>query len=365
MTFIYNEVTALSKEIDIVVACRHYINREKYPFDKVREFGEGNLVERMVSQLNKRLFRTDRNYWFQTAQQLNGIIEQEKPDLIHCQFGHSFIFLRDQLPKLSIPIIVSFHGFDASSSLEQPAYVRQLNRYFDDGVFPIFVSHDMRQTMLNKGVRFQNECILYYGTNIDAFERKNYTPPSPFTFLQVSSLTEKKGHLYTLRAFAKLLTQLSPPHPVLHIGGEGYLREEIEQEIEQLQISESVRLLGLMNNLQVKKAMENASCFVHHSITSNKGAKEGIPNVVMEAMAMELPILSTYHAGIPELVEDGVHGYLVKEKDVETYARKMQEIMGWGHQAKNREKVVQLFEREKRTQKLLAHYQRILNSSVN
>lgn len=360
MTFIYNEVTALAEEIDVVVVCRERTNQEKYPFDFVRQY-HYSIVDRVVNIVNKKLYQTDRNYWFQAASSLRKIINQEQPDLIHCQFGNSLIFLKDQLPDIEIPIVVSFHGFDASASLRKTAYVRQLNRYFDENVFPIFVSHDMQRTFEKKNIQFQNETILYYGTDVAAFQRTNHEQPKTFTFLQVSSLTEKKGHTYTLQAFARFLKQTAAPYPKLLIGGEGSFRAAIEEEITRLGIQEQVQLLGLMNNEQVKQAMENASCFVHHSITSSKGSKEGIPNVIMEAMAMELPVLSTYHAGIPELVEDEVHGYLIEEKDVIKYAQRMGDIMTWSYQLKNREKVEQLFEREKRTKLLVDMYQRAVN----
>ena len=58
--------------------------------------------------------------------------------------------------------------------------------------------------------------------------------------------------------------------------------------------------------------------FVHHSITPQNGDEEGIPTSIMEAMLMKLPILTTYHAGIPELVKHGENGLLCKEKDVNT-----------------------------------------------
>lgn len=360
MTFIYNEISALKEEIDIVVVCHKRLNEEKFPFETIRIIQHSN-IDRTANFLNKKIHRTDRNYWFRAARSLKRIIEEEQPDLIHCQFGNSFVFLKDQLPNIDIPIVVSFHGFDASSALERPAYVRQLNRYFDERVFPIFVSHDMRRTFQAKGIQFQNETILYYGTNVEAFQRTNYKLAEPFSFLQISSLTEKKGHTYTLKAFAQLLKTIEPPYPQLLIGGDGPFREAIEREIEELGIGEHVHLLGLMDNEQVKQAMENASCFVHHSITSKVGSKEGIPNVIMEAMAMELPILSTYHAGIPELVENGTHGYLFEEKDVKTCAQRMKEIMSWSYKKENREKVVKSFERKRRTSKLIAHYQKAIS----
>ncbi len=78
---------------------------------------------------------------------------------------------------------------------------------------------------------------------------------------------------------------------------------------------------------RVKELMKQADIFVHHSITASNGDQEGIPNVIMEAMATGLPIISTYHAGIPELITDEFNGYLVEEKDSEEYAKKIRKLL--------------------------------------
>ena len=80
----------------------------------------------------------------------------------------------------------------------------------------------------------------------------------------------------------------------------------------------------------------------------------------MEAMAMELPVISTYHSGIPELVEDGVNGYLVPERDIDQYAEKLQQILQWDYASKNREKVIELFEKEKHCQLLQQFYRNVI-----
>ena len=110
-----------------------------------------------------------------------------------------------------------------------------------------------------------------------------------------------------------------------------------------LEIDKYVEFVGFVNSDRAKELMQQADFFVHHSITSTSGDQEGIPNAVMEAMAMELPIISTKHAGIPELVEDGVNGYLVEEKDIETYAKRMNDILSWGKQPQNRKVIEERF----------------------
>ena len=90
------------------------------------------------------------------------------------------------------------------------------------------------------------------------------------------------------------------------------------------------------------------------------GDEEGIPNAIMEAMAMKLPILSTFHAGIPELVEHGVNGLLCEEKDIDSLATQMLEIQSWGKLDKNRQKIIDEFNYESHNKKLLEFYNQVI-----
>ena len=99
--------------------------------------------------------------------------------------------------------------------------------------------------------------------------------------------------------------------------------------------------------------------FVHHSITGDNGAQEGIPNAVAEAMAMELPVISTFHAGIPELVENNVNGFLIKEKDIENYVHCMQEIIKWDYLPTNRTLIESRFSIQSHIKNLLNIYENI------
>ena len=71
---------------------------------------------------------------------------------------------------------------------------------------------------------------------------------------------------------------------------------------------------------------------------------------------MELPVISTYHSGIPELVENGVNGFLVPEKDVDAYAEAMENILSWNYLSRNRIKIEELFEKERHGALLESYY---------
>jgi colanic acid/amylovoran biosynthesis glycosyltransferase len=127
-------------------------------------------------------------------------------------------------------------------------------------------------------------------------------------------LVEKKGFRYAIEAFSRV--SMECPEAVYDIIGEGPMRENLQQLISALKLTARVRLLGWKTQEQVIECMEAADLFVAPSVTAASGDQEGIPVVLMEAMAMGLPVLSTHHSGIPELVAHGRNGYLVAEKDI-------------------------------------------------
>ena len=105
--------------------------------------------------------------------------------------------------------------------------------------------------------------------------------------------------------------------------GDGSLKEGLQQLILQLGVDNIVTLVGWKNQQEVIEIIKNSDIMLAPSVTSRNGDREGIPVVLMETMAMGLPIISTVHSGIPELIENGVSGFLVPERDVDALAEKL------------------------------------------
>lgn len=371
LTFIYNEVTELAKNHEVRVLTCERKHPDRFPFGDVETlpFEQNEWLAKIRYKLQVLDFEAGfKKSTF--AKQLSAAIETFQPDVIHTHFGFESWLLLLNFRRTDIPIFISFHGYDASHKLNSLRYRTTLKKLLKrPNLYPIFVSNFMqKQVEARLQMSIPQAQILYYGTDVDFFKRtRTDYPKTPFIFLQVSSFAVKKGHQYTVRAFAKLLQRLDSEaqtpskRPLLILAGEGSLRNEIEQLCQKLGISDSVQFPGLVNQTQARELMEKAHAFVHHSVTSKPiGDMEGIPNALMEAMAMELPVLSTFHSGIPELVKDGLHGFLVAEEDVENYAQKMYEILKWGYLPKNRAKVVAQFEKQQHAQQLVAYYKNVL-----
>lgn len=355
----------MSKHHEVMVVCNEYFIDERFPFDNVVEvpFKE-RFIRRKLAWYTEQLgfFMTRKNSGFKT--QIQKLIDNFKPDIIHSHFGYESIKLLDNLNYTSkVPIFISFHGYDASQMLVRKVYINKLNKYLKhDNVIPICVSDFIKGNLIKAGVNLNKAEFLYYGINVDLFSPKPVKHGNDkFIFLQISSFNEKKGHIYTLQAFKLFLNKVEDKTKYkLILAGGWYLFEQIKAEAAKMGLSEFIEFTGEITHQQAKELLSKADVFVHHSVTAKNGDTEGLPNAIIEAMAMELPVISTYHAGIPELVEHGVNGFLVQEKDIDAYANSMRNIVSWKRLPHNRNKVIQKFSNQVHCQELMYIYQKYI-----
>ncbi|HOJ43087.1 MAG TPA: glycosyltransferase, partial [Syntrophorhabdaceae bacterium] len=144
----------------------------------------------------------------------------------------------------------------------------------------------------------------------------------PCSFIAVTRLVAKKGIMHLLNAFKKV-HELNPSVN-LHIIGDGPMRDEVESFIRKHNLNKAVNLHSSKPNEFVLEKLRQSSVYVQHSITdAETGNREGLPNSILEAQAVGLPVVATNHEGIPEAVEHGVTGFLVDEGDVDKMAEYM------------------------------------------
>ena len=139
---------------------------------------------------------------------------------------------------------------------------------------------------------------------------------APARLVCVGRLCEQKGQIVLLQAAQLLLKR--GVHLELVLAGDGEMRRDIEELIRECGLGESVRITGWISGEQVLRELQAARALVLPSFA------EGLPVVIMEAMALGRPVISTFVAGIPELVQAGENGWLVPAGDVEALADAMQ-----------------------------------------
>lgn len=245
-------------------------------------------------------------------------------DIIHCHFGSNGVkgrFLRE-IGAIQGKLIVTFHGIDITKDLQEEGE-RIYDCLFEAGDLFLPISNRWKQRLIELGCNEKDIVVHRMGINCRqfSFTLRELQANSPVRIVTIARLVEKKGVEYGIRAVAKLVrAKLSIEY---HVIGDGPLREDLRQLIQELDANDTIKLLGWKQQQEIVEILNNAHIMLAPSVTSQDGDQEGIPVSLMEAMARGLPIVSTQHSGIPELIENGVSGFLVPEQDVDALAEKL------------------------------------------
>lgn len=169
--------------------------------------------------------------------------------------------------------------------------------------------------------------VIRCGVDLTAFQPRpprGHVPGQPFTVSCIAGLREKKGQVHLIEAVAALRSEGLDVRCVLV--GDGETRPAIERRIAELGIGDHVELLGHCSRERVSEVLHDSDAMALPSITTDDGDMEGIPVALMEALATEVPVVASSLSGIPELVEDGVTGFLVPERDSRAIAVALRRI---------------------------------------
>lgn len=170
--------------------------------------------------------------------------------------------------------------------------------------------------------------LIYHGIDTELFRpaASNAAKQATPLILAVGRLIEKKGFEYLIRACGRLRDRRFNFRCQI-IGDDGGGRERIEKLIERLDLRNQVELLGPITQEQLATRYAQATVFALPSQVLDDGDRDGIPNVLVEAQAMGLPVISSAISGIPELIEDGVSGLLVPARDADALARALAKLL--------------------------------------
>lgn len=195
--------------------------------------------------------------------------------------------------------------------------------------------------------------VVRCGVDLTAFSpRPPRAPVAPFTISCVAALREKKGQEYLVEACGLLRDEGVEVRCLLV--GDGERRPLIEARISELGLDGRVLLLGHRSRDEVSATLKESDAMVLPSVTTGGGDMEGIPVALMEALATRVPVVASALSGIPELVEEGVTGHLVPERDPRALADAIRRIHddpeGAARMAAaGRERVLDAFDLERNT----------------
>jgi len=266
---------------------------------------------------------------------MDSIIYEEFPaelpdcDIVFCQLGSlgNKIFkteaLADWLQQRKL--VVCLRGSDITSNVkENPDLYKEL--FIGADLF-LPVCEYFKKKLIALGCHPDKVVVHHSAINCSQFFFKERKKPKDgvINFVSVCRLIRKKGINYALEAFAQVAKKYKRIH--FTVVGDGPERSRLESLIKKLQLADKVTLCGWKTQQEVITILDNSQVFLLPSLTSARGNEEGIANALKEAMAMGLISIATYHAGTPELVEDGVSGFLVPESNSELLAQKIKYVI--------------------------------------
>ena len=235
---------------------------------------------------------------------------------IIAQYGITASIVLESCKKLGIKLITHFHGFDAYEHKILNEYKSKYQEVFAYSSAIIAVSYAMKKQLIQLGA--PAEKIIYNPcapNNAFYLVQPNYN--SDF-LISIGRFVDKKAPYFTLLAFSQTLKIC--PNLKLKLIGDGPLLNTCINLAEYLGIYNSVIFLGNLSQEEVLKEIADAFGYIQHSIVAVNGDSEGTPVAVMEAGAAALPVISTIHAGIPEVHINGKTALLSAEKDVNAMA---------------------------------------------
>lgn len=255
-------------------------------------------------------------------------LKKQSYDIVHCHFGQNGMkgAMLKSVGLLQGKLVTTFHGQDITKYPQEfgKDFYQQL---FNTGDLFLPISERWNQCLLELGCN--SEKIITHHMGIDcsrfSFAPRHLNSKEKIRVLTVARLTEKKGIEYAIRAIKKLSS--CHQNVEYNIVGDGPLKTSLQKLIQDLDVGHVINLLGWKQQQEVIDLLNSSSLLLAPSVTSKDGDQEGIPVGIMEAMAIGLPVVSTWHSGIPELIEDGVSGFLVAERDEEALFERLKYLI--------------------------------------
>lgn len=281
------------------------------------------------------------------------LLKRFRPDIVHAHMVHANIFARINRVGAHIPkLICTAHNSNEGGKARMLAY-RLTNRLSDINTN---VSQEATDSLISKGAfKKTNLMTVYNGINLNRFEKNSSSEvidQNIINLISVGRFNDQKDYPNLINAFAVLKKSINADVKLI-IVGDGELRSAIEALIKDLQLEKDIILLGRRSD--IPELLSQADIFVLAS------KHEGLPTVVIEAMACECYVVATDCGGSAEILGDT--GQLVPIQDSQALAKALEKSIALNDEDRTqnnkeaRARVEQLFSLETSVQKWLALYE--------
>jgi colanic acid/amylovoran biosynthesis glycosyltransferase len=365
-TWLYGQMALLTK-FQPLVLCRNIENRNQFPLENIYSYRESlPLPARCYYGM-----RYQRHCYLKFYED---IIHSQAPVLLHAHFGNCGYEILPLSQKFSLPQITSFYGYDATRLVKtDPKWNERYKKLFSLGTAFIAEGNHMAETLHQLGCPRQKLKVLRLGVDLLKLPFRERSPEKGVRILAAGRFREKKGHTHAIEAFAAASRDMRNITLTL-VGGAAPLsmkemreKREILATIRRLGVADRVALPGFLSYGDFIRELYNHHIFISPSILAADGDSEGgAPVSIIEASASGMPILSTRHCDIPEVVLDGKTGYLAPEGDIDALTERLIFLLKSPEIWKNmgllgHEHIAEHYDLRKQVPKLEQLYQEVLD----
>jgi glycosyltransferase involved in cell wall biosynthesis len=267
----------------------------------------GRYTKALAPALRRRRFGAVK--YFLKAGVIADHVEREGVTHIHAHFASSAASVALDVHRLTgVPYSFTAHAKDI---YRHGLDLEHLRMKLDEAQFAVTVSDYNRRHLARLGG--SDVVRIYNGLDLRRFEPNGTIPDEPPLVLAVGRLVEKKGFDVLVRACELLRADGVRFRCV--IVGKGELAPDLQALISTLDLEQQVELAGPLPREKLVELFHRASVVAAPCVVGSDGNRDGLPTVLTEAMALQIPVVATPVTGIPELVEDGRTGLIVPERD--------------------------------------------------
>jgi len=312
-TFIHNYLSNLENFKPVCLALE-YKNLDNFPLPK----------EDLYYFNKRRLLNWPKAMRMRRDGDAQEVLKNLDVKLIHAHFGHNGFHCLNLKRKFGLPLVTTFYDFDASKLPRKKRWRNNYKILFKEGDLFLVEGNHMRLRLIGLGcppekIQLQRIAIPLEKISLIPRKRKN---SEKTTFIFSGRFVEKKGLIYALKAIDKIKYRYNFEFRII---GDGPLKGAIEKFVNDRNLNSGlVKMLGFLSYDKYLTEMAKADIFIHPSVVAADGDSEGgAPTTILEAQAMGMPVVSTYHSDIPNIVVPGKSALMSKEKDIDSLAENM------------------------------------------
>ena len=294
-------------------------------FDEFRKLNRNLGKSKPIDILKKAVIKSIPLVFGNYINNLISYTRKNRIDILHCHFADIGWHFLKVAHKTKLPLVVSFYGWDYEKlPYTKPEFVSKFNVLFKNVAAIICEGQHAAKNLTKWGCPIEKIHIVQLGvetSKIPIFTR--HKDKNKLKLIQIASFTEKKGHIYSVRAFAKTLKTC--PNLELTLVGDDKdpkSKQEVVNFIHEQNLIQKIKILDFVDFSKLHSFLKDFHVFIHPSIhAKDKDCEGGAPIILLDAQATGMPVISTTHCDIPSEVIHAKTGLLSPEKDVESLAK--------------------------------------------